>query len=154
MVQDNQEVCKVSRTASRTSSGGLQGLGKLRIVGVVLISLVGLIHLLVTPEYFEYAAYVGLLFLVNVAGSAVSAYGIYRGARWGWILGLVISIGSFVGYIVSRTVGLPGAPGILREPFTEPPGLFSLVVEAAFVVVAAYVLTRQRRTTASSGEAA
>ena len=142
-----------SRTASRTSSGGLQVLGKLGIAGIVLISLVGLIHLLVTPEYFEYAAYVGLLFLVNVAGSALSAYGIYRGARWGWILGLVISIGSFVGYIVSRTVGLPGAPGILREPFTEPPGLLSLVVEAAFAGVAAYVLTR-RRTTASPGESA
>jgi hypothetical protein len=144
-----------SGTASRTSSGGLQDLGKLGIAGMVLIALTGLIHLLVTPEYFEYAAYVGLLFLLNVAGSALSAYGISRGARWGWILGLVIAIGSFVGYIISRTVGLPGAPGILREPFTEPPGLLSLVVEAAFAGVAAYVLTRRRRTTtASSGEAA
>jgi hypothetical protein len=144
----------MSRTASGTSTGGLQGLGKLGIAGMVLIALTGLIHLLVTPEYFEYAAYVGLLFLVNAAGSALSAYGISRGARWGWILGLVIAIGSFVGYIISRTVGLPGAPGILREPFTEPPGLLSLVVEAAFAGVAAYVLTRRRRTTASSGEAA
>lgn len=117
-----------------------------------MISLVGLIHLLVTPEYFEYAAYVGLLFLINVAGSILSAYGIYRGASWGWTLGLVISVGSFVGYIVSRTVGLPGAPGILREPFTEPPGLLSLVVELAFIGVAAYVLTRRRRANASSGE--
>ncbi|MCA1730767.1 MAG: hypothetical protein LC751_15605 [Actinobacteria bacterium] len=137
---------------SRTSPGVLQSLGKLRIVGVVLISLVGLIHLLVTSEYFEYAAYVGLLFLVNVACSILSAYGIYRGASWGWILGLVISVGSFMGYIVSRTVGLPGAPGILREPFTEPPGLLSLVVELAFAGVAAYVLTRRSRDTASSGE--
>ena len=143
----------MSRIAGRILPGGLQDLGKLRTAGVALIFLVGLIHLLVTPEYFEYAAYVGLLFLVNVAGSALSAYGVYRGARWGWILGLVISVGSFVGYIVSRTAGLPGVPGILREPFTEPPGLLSLVVEAAFAGVAAYVLTRRRRTTtASSGE--
>ena len=40
----------MSRSASRTVTGGLQDLGKLRIAGVVLISLVGLIHLLVTPS--------------------------------------------------------------------------------------------------------
>ncbi len=85
----NRRWCKISKT----SPGGLQNLGKLRIVGVVLISLVGLIHLLVTPEYFEYAAYVRLLFLVNVACSILSAYGIHRRASWGWILGLVVSAG-------------------------------------------------------------
>ncbi len=42
---------EVSTTASRTVTGGLQDLGKLRIAGVVSISLVGVIHLLVTPEY-------------------------------------------------------------------------------------------------------
>ena len=51
-------------------------MGKLRIAGVVLISLVGLIHLLVTPEYFEFAAYLGLLMIANFAGSMVSAVGI------------------------------------------------------------------------------
>ncbi|MBA3473031.1 MAG: hypothetical protein H0T57_07345 [Rubrobacter sp.] len=136
---------------SRTAPGSLQGLGSLRIVGVVLISLVGLIHLLVTPEYFEFAAYLGLLMLANFVGSIVSAVGIYQGREWGWWLGVVIAGGAFLAYIESRTLGLPGLPS--WEPFTEPPGLISLVVEAAFVGVAAYVLTRRRRATASSGEA-
>ena len=59
--------------------------------------------------------------------------------------------GAFMAYIESRTLGLPGLPS--WEPFTEPPGLASLVVEAAFVGVAAYVFTSRRRATASSGEA-
>ena len=35
--------------------------------GTALIALVGLIHLLVVPEYFEFATYLGLLFIVNAA---------------------------------------------------------------------------------------
>jgi hypothetical protein len=128
-------------------------LGKLRTVGVALISLVGLIHLLVTPEYYGFAAYLGLLMIANFAGSMVSAVGIYQGQIWGWMLGVVIAGGAFLGYIESRTLGLPGLPA--WEPFTELPGLISLVVEALFVGLATYVLARRRRaTTASSGGAA
>ncbi|MDQ3834304.1 MAG: hypothetical protein M3315_11890 [Actinomycetota bacterium] len=143
----------MSRIASRAASAGLQARGKLRIAGVALISLVGLIHLLVTPEYYGFAAYLGLLMIANFAGSVVSAVGIYGGRIWGWILGAVMAGGAFLGYIESRTLGLPGLPA--WEPFTEPPGLISLVVEALFVGLATYVLARRRMaTTASSGGAA
>jgi hypothetical protein len=111
----------------------------------------GLINLLVTPEYYGFAVYLGLLMLANLAGSVVSAVGIYQGKEWGWWLGVVVAGGAFLAYIVSRTLGLPGLPS--WEPFMEPPGLISLVVEAIFVGVAARVLSRGRRSTASSGEA-
>jgi hypothetical protein len=65
----------MSRTTSRTAPGGLQGLGKLRIAGAALISSVGLIHLLVTPEYYGFAPYLGLLMLANLAGSTRDEYG-------------------------------------------------------------------------------
>jgi uncharacterized membrane protein YfcA len=137
---------------SRISPGGLPDLGRLRIAGVVLIFLTGLIHLLVTPEYYGFAAYLGLLMLANFAGSVVSAVGIYQRQMWGWVLGVVMATGAFVGYVESRTLGLPGLPS--WEPFTEPPGLISLVVEAIFVGLATYVLAWRRRATASSSEAA
>ena len=117
-----------------------------------MISLVGLIHLLVTPEYYGFAAYLGLLMIANFVGSIVSAVGIYQGRVWGWWLGVVMAGGAFLAYVESRTLGLPGLPS--WEPFTEPPGLFSLLVEAIFLGVAARVLTRRRRATASSREAA
>jgi hypothetical protein len=141
----------MSRTRSRTASRGLQYPGKLRTVGIALISLTGLIHLLVTPEYYGFAAYLGLLMLANLAGSVVSAVGIYQGKEWGWWLGVVVAGGAFLAYIVSRTLGLPGLPS--SEPFMEPPGLLSLVVEAIFVGVAARVLSRRRGVMAPSGEA-
>jgi len=50
------------------------------MAGIALLSLVGLIHLLVTPEYYGFAAYLGLLMIANFAGSMVSAIGIYQGA--------------------------------------------------------------------------
>jgi hypothetical protein len=140
----------MSRSASRSALEGLQDLGKLRIAGVALISLVGLIHLLVTPEYFGFAAYLGLLIFANFVGSMVSAVGIYQGRVWGWVLGAVMAGGAFLAYIESRTLGLPGLPS--WEPFTEPPGLLSLLLEAAFLGLAAYVLGRKRRATASSGK--
>jgi hypothetical protein len=140
----------MSRTASRTVSRGLQDLGKIRIAGVVLISLVGLIHVLVTPEYYGFAAYLGLLMIANFAGSMLSAAGIYQGREWGWWLGAVMAAGAFLAYIESRTLGLPGLPS--WEPFTEPPGLLSLLLEAIFVGLAAYVLGRKSRVAASSGE--
>ena len=42
--------------------------------------------------------------------------------------------GAFLAYIESRTFGLPGLPS--WEPFTEPPGPLSLVVEATFLGLA------------------
>lgn len=116
---------------------------KVARTGAWLMALVGVIHLLVIPEYFAEAAYVGLLFLANAVGAGISAYGIRRGAGWGWALGALISVASFVGYIASRTVGLPGAPGILEEGFFDPPGLVSLVLEALFVALYVRVLAQR-----------
>src|SRR5919205_3800305 len=98
----------MSKTASRTSPAGSHDLGKLRTAGVALISLVGLIHLLVAPEYYGFAAYLGLLMIANFAGSMVSAVGIYQGREWGWWMGVVMAAGAFLAYVESRTLGLPG----------------------------------------------
>lgn len=110
--------------------------------GIALILLVGLIHLLESPDYFEAATYVGALFIANAAGALVAAFGIVRGNAWGWVLGLLISGGAFVAYIISRTSGLPGAEALAQESFFEPSGVLSLVVEAFFVIL---FLTTGRR---------
>ncbi|HZB83692.1 MAG TPA: hypothetical protein VE288_12715 [Rubrobacteraceae bacterium] len=107
--------------------------------GTALIALVGLIHLLVVPEYFEFATYLGLLFILNALGALASAVGIYRRAWWGWPLGVVIAGGAFFMYIESRTVGLP----MLNEGWIDPPGVLSLIIEAIFVVI--YQLGVRRR---------
>ena len=111
---------------------------KTTLWGTALIALIGLIHLLVVPEYFEFATYLGLLFILNALGSFASAVGIYLRKWWGWTLGVVMAGGAFFMYIESRTIGLP----MLNEGWLDPPGVFSLIVEAIFVVL---YLSRVRR---------
>ena len=115
--------------------------------GVGLIVVVGLIHLLLASEYFEFASYLGLLFVANFLGALIAAFGIYRGAEWGWVLGTFVAGGAFAMYVVSRAFGLPGLPESEREWF-DPPGVLSLIVEALFVALYVWRVTRttpQRR---------
>ena len=104
--------------------------GKLAWAGASLIAAVGLIHLLEAPEELEEATYLGLLFLANFGGAVVAAIGIYRGHRWGWGLGALLAGGAFVGYVISRTLGLPGMP---VEEWLEPLGVISMLIEVLFV---------------------
>jgi len=101
--------------------------------GISLILVTGAIHFIDAPSSFGDATYKGLLFLANGIAAIVAAFGIYRGERsWGWGLGVLVAGGALVGYVISRTLGLPGlAPDIWLEPL----GILSLIVEAAFLVL-------------------
>ena len=104
-------------------------------LGISLILATGLIHAIDARESFEDAVYKGWLFYANGVGALIAAYGIYQGKRdWGWNLGLLIAAGSFIGYVASRTVGLPQIPA---EPdaWLEPLGVASLIAEGLFVAV-------------------
>ena len=116
----------------------------LRIVAVVAIVATGLIHLATARDSFGEATYKGLLFVANGIGALVAAIGVYRDrADWGWLLGALVAGGAFLGYVLSRTVGLPGLPAE-PEAWFEPLGVASLVVEAVFLIVFA-VTRRQSR---------
>lgn len=110
--------------------------------GFALIIIIGLIHAIDAPSSYGDAPYKGILFVLNALGALVAAYGIWRGERWGWALGVVIAGGAFVMYVISRTVGLPQLP---VDDWGEPIGITSLIVEAAFVVIAARALAQPRR---------
>jgi len=116
---------------STLSIRGTTGSGRLVGAGISLIVVVGLIHLINSPEDLAEGSYTGVLYLANFFGAILAAIGIYRGRSWGWALGALVSVGAFVGYVISRTVGLPGLP--VEEEWLEPLGLLSLLVEALFV---------------------
>ena len=108
--------------------------GKISWAGILLIMVVGIIHLIEAPEHLEEATYVGVLFLINVLFAFVSAFGIYRGAQWGWVLGVLVAGGALVMYVVSRAVGLPGLDEDVGN-WLETAGILSLIVEGLFVLV-------------------
>jgi hypothetical protein len=116
-------------TKANTRNASTQG-KLLAWIGIVLIALEGLIHLIDAPDSFEDATYMGLSFVAIVLGAAVASVGIYRGHRWGWSFGALIAGSALVGYVISRTTGLPGLPA---EEWLEPLGILSLLVEGLFV---------------------
>jgi hypothetical protein len=120
---------KARYTKVNTRNASTQG-KLLTWIGIVLIALEGLIHLLDAPDSFEDATYKGLLFVAIVLGAAVASVGIYRGHRWGWSFGALIAGSALVGYVISRTTGLPGSSA---EEWLEPLGILSLIVEGLFV---------------------
>jgi uncharacterized membrane protein YfcA len=111
-------------------------------MGILLIAALGLIHLLEAPEELEEATYLGLLFLANFGGAVVAAIGIYRGHKWGWGLGALLAGGAFVGYVISRTLGLPGMP---VEEWLVPLGVISLLVEGLFMGLGLAIYARSAR---------
>jgi hypothetical protein len=112
------------------------------LAGMVLILLVGLIHLIDAPDSMTESTTKGLSFYANFVGAIVAAVGIFMHRTWGWALGILVAAGAFVGYIVSRTVGIFGLP---PDVWLEPIGIASLVVEALFIVVALRAFTGSRQ---------
>src|SRR4051794_22926657 len=95
-------------------------------LGAALIALTGLIHLVEAPGYLDEKTYVGVLFLLAPAGSALAPAGLWRpAARPAGALGALTAIGCFAGYVLSRPTGLPG--GFKGAEFAEPLGIVSLL---------------------------
>jgi hypothetical protein len=73
----------------------------------------------------------GLVFVAAFLLSVVKAIGIYRiQPLWGWSLSVLIAFGSLLGYLLSRTVGLPVSGVEAWGPFI---GYLFLVVEVFFI---------------------
>ena len=130
-----------SKPSAATDRGALVPAGLVG-AGISLLVVVGLIHLINSPEDLEEGSYTGLLYLLNFFGALAAAVGIYRGNRWGWALGFLVAGGAFAGYVISRTVGLPGLP--VETEWLEPLGVLSLLVEALFVGVLLAIFARPK----------
>jgi hypothetical protein len=117
----------------------------LLVVGAGLALAIAVIHLQdqggllgdQSPTWLKYGYY-----LVEIS-STISAALIIRGKTLGWILGLASSAGPLTGYLLSRSVGLPGDPGDVGN-WGYLLGTVSLIVEGSFVVLAVVCLVRTR----------
>ncbi len=111
-------------------------------IAIALLLVIGLIHFIDARDAFGDAAYKGVLFVANGVGALVAAVGVARGVKsWGWGLGLLIAVSTFIAYALSRTVGLPGLPAEPGKWF-EPLGIASFVAEGAFALLVAGVLAQ------------
>lgn len=106
-------------------------------IGAVAMVGIAAIHLILAPEYFEEQPYVGVLFLLGAGAGLLVAARLWRGSdAAAWTLGALVSAGMAGGFVLSRTVGLPG----FHEAEWELSGLASLLLEGGFVAAAVAAL--------------
>ena len=114
--------------------------GIARAVAIVGLAGIALIHLLDLPGTFDTQAYKGWLYIALVAGSLLIAAALVRSSDpRAWLAASLLPLGAIVGYVWSRTIGLPGGADDIGN-WTEPLGLASLFVEGGVITLAAAVL--------------
>jgi hypothetical protein len=103
---------------------------RVRRLGAGLLAATGALHLALAPEYLHEKAYIGMLFIVGGLTALTAAARLWRtDTRLAWGLGAAIAAGMAVGFVLSRTLGLPG----FHETDWELSGLVSLLVELGFL---------------------
>jgi len=120
-----------------------------RMWALVIAAYIGAVHLaLAEDRYDKDAHYVGALFIVGAMGLIVGA-GLAAGGRrfglpvvWGaWTMDVIIVVGMFVGFLLSRTVGLPS----YHRHDWPVIQIIALAAEAAYVLLAAVAVAQARR---------
>lgn len=114
---------------------------QLRRIGASLIAATGAIHLVLAPEYLGERAYIGIGFILGGVIALLIAARLWRTSdQAAWVLGALVSVGMAVGFVLSRTVGLPG----FHESEWELSGILSVMLELGFVGCAAAALRPPR----------
>jgi hypothetical protein len=112
-----------------------------RKLAAAALAAVGVIHLILSPEYLSEQAYIGALFIAGGLFMCGLAVALWRTDNVpSWLLGALTMAGMGIGFVLSRTTGLPG----FHESEWELSGIVCLVLEAAFVAVAIPALAPRR----------
>ncbi|MGI5330560.1 hypothetical protein [Actinomadura nitritigenes] len=122
------------------------------VCGAMLCLAVTVIHVLDQGGFaLQDPGYIGSLYLALEVGGVVAAgmlmfqrpasdrSRVTRRLAPGWWVALGVAVGPLVGYLSSRSIGLPGYTSDIGD-WTEPLGLASLAVEGALLVLTLGVL--------------
>ena len=118
-----------------------------RRIASCALALTGLIHLVLAPEYMSEQAYIGALFITGGFSSIGLAVWLWvRNQPVAWLGAALVSGGMAVGFLLSRTVGLPG----FHEAEWELSGVLSVLLEVGVVGLAAVALSPGRAVSANT----
>jgi asparagine N-glycosylation enzyme membrane subunit Stt3 len=117
----------------------------LRALGFVGMLAIALIHLLDVIGKIKETPYLGLMYIaLMVASVVVGFYLLHTGATRAWAAAGLLAAATLLGFVLSRTTGLPQATDDIGN-WTEGLGLASMFVEVAVIVLAGYALALSRR---------
>lgn len=116
-----------------------------RATVAVGLGAIGVIHLLDSIGKYDETRYLFWMYIALILGSIATAGAVLLvRSRLPLLAAGGLAASAFLGYVLSRTTGLPNATGDIGN-WTEPLGLASLFVEGGVVaLVAAHVATARR----------
>ena len=104
---------------------------------VVGLGGIALVHLLDVEDRLTEVPYIGWLFVgLIVASLAIAALLIRSDSRRAWAAAGLVAGATIAGYVITRTVGMPGDGAEDVGNWTEPLGLASLLLEGIVVALA------------------
>lgn len=111
-------------------------------MGVALLVGVAITHVLDLPDKLAEAHYMAFLFCCLIVASLLVAALLVTGHALGiaWTAAGVLCAATIVGYVLSRTVGLPQIEDHVGQ-WTDPIGVSSLVFEAGLVALCVWLRT-------------
>jgi Na+/melibiose symporter-like transporter len=107
-----------------------------RVLAVLGMVAIVVIHIVDAPSAFIGARYIFWLYMAIVVGAVpVSLVLLHWPSQLGWIAVAALAAGPLVGYLLTRTVGLPGDTGDIGN-WIESLGIASLFAESAVLGLA------------------
>jgi hypothetical protein len=126
------------RTQARSQESAVRrGVASIGLVAVALI------HVLDLPGKVEETPYLAVAYLGLIGVALLTAEALVRrDTVLGWLATLAIMVSTVAGFVLTRTVGLPGAMDDIGN-WLEPLGLASLFVEGVVALTAVVGLSRR-----------
>ena len=134
----HQELTRIEQRSGTTDE-----LRTPEMAGIALLAATIAIHTTELSGKIDETMYLGAGYVLLIAASIVSIVLIAQRDRRGWLLGLLTCAATLVGFVLTRTTGLPGATGDIGN-WSETIAVWSLLAEGAFVGLAAWALGRER----------
>ncbi len=114
------------------------------LIGIGGLAAIIAIHTSELSSKAEETAYLGLGYLALIAGCVVALIMLALGDFRGWLLGGATAALTILGFVLTRTTGLPNAKDDIGN-WGETIGIWSLVAEGAVVLLAALAIANRRR---------
>jgi hypothetical protein len=112
----------------------------IRAVAAIGLLAVGIVHALEIQGQLSGAAWLTAGFCaLTIAGPACALWLLVRPGWLPWLAAGLICLSAAAGYVLTRSVAVPGDPGDVGN-WLEPLGVTALIVEGIVVVLAALVL--------------
>ena len=116
-------------------------LSALDIGGIAALAAIIAIHTSELSAKVEETAYLGLGYVLLIATSIVAITAIAQRDIRGWLLAGLTAAATIVGYVLTRTTGLPNARDDIGN-WSETIAIWSLIAESALVVLSLAAIVR------------